>query len=255
MFVCVLVHDRPFRQSANNKEPLGMMWENHRVVACTPIFHISHHIEALISSPLPPLFTSLGKEDTAERIKSNQCTSGMLHKPYVCTAVTISPITGWFTSLWFYFFIVITLISYHNAPEHVLCRCWWILVQGGVIRWSGRVRWNGKVLRKLSVTLATCPRRQSRGCIALGSQLCWARCEPALSWAHYLYQFALTIGTLVSRQCFRRQITHKQITLAPLLVCKYMHNLLDVFLPFASCRDKTTTDAFVHYHTDQSDAD
>lgn len=108
------------------------------------------------------------------------------------------------------FFTVITLISYHNAPGHAPCRGWWFFwCRVGAIRWSGRVRWNGEVLRKLSVTLAMCPRRQCRGCIALGSQLCWARCEPDLSWAHYLYQCAPTIGTVASRQCFRRQITHK----------------------------------------------
>lgn len=223
MFARMLVHDRPPWQSANNNKPWGMMWENHWVVPCTPIFHSGHYIQALISSPPPPLFTSLGKEDTAERIKSNQCTSGTLHKPYACVAENDFP-NHWliYVSL-FLFFTVITLISYYNAPGHVPCRRWWFLVRAGAIRWSGRVRWNGEVLRKLSVTLAVCPLRQSRGCIALGSQLCWAQCEPALSWAHYLYQFALTIGTVVSRQCFKRQITHKQNALASLLVCKCIH--------------------------------
>ena len=39
----------------------------------------------------PPLLSSLGKEDTVNRIKSNQCMSGTLHKPYVCVAGIISP--------------------------------------------------------------------------------------------------------------------------------------------------------------------
>lgn len=185
------------------------------------LFFISAIIHKLCPSVLPPpLFTSLGKGDTAERIKSNQGILGTLHQPYACFAATISPIIEWLTSLWFSFFTAITLISYHNAPGHVPCRRRWFLALAGAMRWSGRVRWNGEVLRKLSVTLAMCPRRQSKGRIALGSQLCWALCEPALSGAHYLYQFVLTIGTMVSSVLDKSLIINAQVLL---LVCKYMH--------------------------------
>lgn len=142
------------------------------------LFFISAIIHKLPpSASPPPLFTSLGKGDTAERIKSNQGMLGTLHKPHACFAAMISPIIEWFTSLWFSFFTAISFISYHNAPGHVPCRHRWFLVLDGAMRWSGRVGWNGEVFRTLSVMLAMCPRRQSKGCIALGSQLCWALCE------------------------------------------------------------------------------
>lgn len=124
------------------------------------------------------------------------------------------------------------LISYHNAPGHVPCRHWWFLVVGGGIGWSDRVRWNGEVLRKLAITQPMWPRRQSKGYIALGSQLCWAPFEPALSGAHYLYPFICTIGIVVSSVLDRSLILK---TLANPLECKYMHLLVMlVSLPSAT---------------------
>lgn len=121
------------------------------------------------------------------------------------------------------------LISYRNAPGHVPCRNWWFLAVGGGIGWSDRVRWNGEVSRKLSITQPMWPRRQSKGYIALGSQLCWAPFEPALSGAHYLYPFTRTIGIVVSSVLDRSLILK---TLANPLECKYMHLLLMlIFLP------------------------
>lgn len=70
-------------------------------------------------------------------------------------------------------------LSYHNSLGHAVIWC--------------RMRWKGEIFLKLFVTMAQCSRR---GYIALGSQLCWAWSEPALSWAHYLYHFAYTRGTM-----------------------------------------------------------
>lgn len=68
--------------------------ENHmRKPLSRPLLtYFSHQTLYTSPHPPPPLFTSLGKEDTVERIKSNQCASGMLHKPYARVAAMISPI-------------------------------------------------------------------------------------------------------------------------------------------------------------------
>lgn len=118
------------------------------------------------------------------------------------------------------------------------------------------MRWNGEVLRKLSITQPMCPRRQSKGYIALGSQLCWAPFEPALSGAHYLYPFTRTVGIVVSSVLDRSLILK---TLANPLECKYMHFLLMPIFPalcnFESHRDKTPMDTFGHFHSDQPGAE
>lgn len=94
------------KDSANNNDPGGMMWENHRVVL-PPHSYFSYlpYTSSHLQSRSPALLTSLVKGDTAERIKSNQWTLGTLHEhPYACVAATISPIIGWFTSLTLFFF-------------------------------------------------------------------------------------------------------------------------------------------------------
>lgn len=61
--------------------------------------------------------------------------------------------------------------------------------RGGRREWMviGHLRQNGEVLRKLSVGLATYPRRQSDGGAGRGGV--HGPCESASTGAHYLYQF------------------------------------------------------------------
>ena len=162
----------------------------------------------------PPLFSSLGKEGTANRIKSNQCMSGTLHKPYVCVAGIISPN---------HLLISISLIFIFNRnnPHHLLQCTWAFSMQTTFGPLQDEEEWSciTQIIRHTGNVFVEA---KQGGCIALGSQLCWARCEPAFLQAHYLYQFALTIGTVVSSE-IRRWISQEYNMLYPQLVCKHIH--------------------------------
>lgn len=157
--------------------------------------------------PPPPSFPSLGKEDTAERIQSNQWTSGTLHEPVLWRQFPQSladlrlsgfilcrdnthqlPWCTWACS-------TETLMIFHAGWCNYTA--WWGEVECGGI--TQIIRHTGNVSTEAEQGMHCCGQSAVLGSV-------WA----SLSWTHYLYQFVLTIGTEVSRQCFRRQITQKK---------------------------------------------
>lgn len=94
---------------------------------------VLHHI--------PPLFTSLGKEDTEEKMKSNLCMSGTLHESFACVAATISLIIGLFTCLCFYSGLSVTIMHLgmpHGDADDFWCgvvRLDWMVERGGMERY------------------------------------------------------------------------------------------------------------------------
>lgn len=106
--------------------------------------HVFYKSAITHNSPPHLIVHLIGKRRHTERIKSNQWALGTLHKPYACVADDLPNHRVIYVSL-ILFFTVIMLISYHNSPEHVLCRHWWFLVRivvylDGVFRWGGMER-------------------------------------------------------------------------------------------------------------------
>lgn len=74
--------------------PENDMWRPCAKLSVTHLFFI---LAIIYRWPLPTTMLAahlIGKADTAKRIKSNQCTSGMLHKPLARVAAMIRPITA-----------------------------------------------------------------------------------------------------------------------------------------------------------------